>query len=307
MRVAAIDCGTNSIRLLVVEKVPGGEVTELDRRLELVRLGQGVDATGAFAPDALVRTMTAIDQFSDVVGELGVEKVRFVATSAARDARNREDFFSGVRERLGVDAEIISGPEEAELSFRGALSGVTQASGRVLVIDIGGGSTELVVGSVEPTGAVVEKAVSLDMGSVRLRERFLHSDPPSDAEVGAARAFVEGLLEGSKVPLDGIDTFIGVAGTTTSLSAIEQDLMAYDRRKVHGSVLAPEQVHVLAERLLASTVQEVLTTTCLPAKRAEVICGGALVCDAIAQRVGRPMVVSENDILDGVVMGLIAS
>lgn len=302
MRVAAIDCGTNSIRLLVVEQAADQTLTELDRRLELVRLGQGVDASGSFAPEALERTMEALDRFAQVIAGFAVDRVRFVATSAARDAGNRDDFFAGVRSRLGVEAEVIPGQEEAELSFRGALSGVPQADGRVLVVDIGGGSTELVVGTAD---GVIEQARSLDMGSVRLRERFLHDDPPTVEQVAAARSFVADLLAGSGVELAGIDHFIGVAGTTTSLSAIHQGLSQYDRALVHGSVLEVGQVHELAVHLLALDVQATVDSTCLPRKRAEVICGGALICDEVASRVGTAMVVSENDILDGLVMGLL--
>lgn len=304
MRVAAIDCGTNSIRLLVAEQGADGSMVELDRRLALVRLGQGVDATGEFHPDALQRTFDAIDRYARVVREFGVEKIRFVATSAARDARNRDAFFDGVRSRLGVDAEVIAGTEEAELSFRGALGGVPPDAGPVLVIDIGGGSTELIMGSRE---GVIEHATSLDMGSVRLRERFLRSDPPTDDEIEAATEFVDGLLDGSGIDFTRINFFIGVAGTTTSLSAIEQGLTEYVREKVHRSVLTVEQVQAQASRLLAMTADEVERHTCLPRKRAEVICAGALILSRIAGRVGRPMVVSEADILDALALGLLTA
>ena len=192
-RVAAIDCGTNSIRLLVAEKGVDGSMVEIDRRLQLVRLGQGVDATGEFHPDALARTFAAIDDHAAVIREFGCEKVRFVATSAARDARNRDAFFEGVRSRLGVDAEIIPGTEEAELSFQGAIGGVGASQGPVLVMDIGGGSTELITGS---TSGAISHAISLNVGSVRLKERFLHSDPATEEEIDEAAAFIDGLLDG---------------------------------------------------------------------------------------------------------------
>ena len=192
-RVAAIDCGTNSIRLLVAEKGVDGSMVEIDRRLQLVRLGQGVDATGEVHPDALARTFAAIDDHAAVIREFGCEKVRFVATSAARDARNRDAFFEGVRSRLGVDAEIIPGTEEAELSFQGAIGGVGASQGPVLVIDIGGGSTELITGS---TSGAISHAISLNVGSVRLKERFLHSDPATEEEIDEAAAFIDGLLDG---------------------------------------------------------------------------------------------------------------
>lgn len=299
--VAAIDCGTNSIRLLVAESGPGGQLVELDRRLELVRLGQGVDATGEFHPEALARTFAAIDDYARVIRDFGCTRVRFVATSAARDAHNRETFFSGVRERLGVEAEIIPGDEEAALSFAGALAGVRPDQEPVLVIDIGGGSTELVQGSRDTT---ITHAISLDMGSVRLRERFLHSDPPTADQIDAARAFADGLLERSGIDFAAVRSFIGVAGTTTSMSAIHQGLMTYQRDRVHGSSLTPGQIDSLAERLLATPVDELVRTTCLPAKRAEVICAGALILSRIAQRVAEPMVVSESDILDALAQGL---
>lgn len=301
-RVAAVDCGTNSIRLLVAERGADGRMVELDRRLQLVRLGQGIDATGEFHPDALARTFAAIDDYAAVVRELGAERIRFVATSAARDARNREEFFAGVRDRLGVEAEVIPGTEEAELSFQGAIGGVEATEGPVLVVDIGGGSTELITGL--PTGEI-SHAVSLDVGSVRLRERFLHSDPPTEDEVDAAQAFVDGLLDGSGVDFGRVRTFIGVAGTATSLSAINQDLATYQRELVHRSLLEVDEVEHLAATLLATPAAEVEATTCLPMKRAELVCAGALVCASIARRVRRPMVVSESDILDAVALRLL--
>ncbi|MEL4505350.1 Ppx/GppA phosphatase family protein [Luteococcus sp. H138] len=301
--VAAIDCGTNSIRLLIAEAGPDGQMVELDRRLELVRLGQGVDATGEFHPEALVRTFAAIDDYAEVIRRFDCQRVRFVATSAARDAHNRETFFAGVRDRLGVEVEIIPGDEEAALSFAGALAGVRPQSEPVLVIDIGGGSTELIQGGCDAT---ISHAISLDMGSVRLRERFLHSDPPTDDEVGTARGFVDALLERSGIEFASVKSFIGVAGTTTSMSAIHQGLMNYQRELVHGSSLTPDEIYRLAERLMATPVDELTRSTCLPAKRAEVICAGALILSRIAQRVSEPMVVSESDILDALAMGLLA-
>ena len=302
-RVAVIDCGTNSIRLLVMSRDVDGRLVEHDRRLELVRLGQGVDATGEFHPDALARTFAACERFAVVIADQKCDRVRFVATSAARDARNREAFFGGVRERLGVEVEVIEGEEEARLSFHGALAGVAVSEEPVLVIDIGGGSTEHIVGS---ASGRIDHAISLDVGSVRIRERYLLSDPPTDAEITAARTFVGSLLDASGVDFASIRTFIGVAGTVTSLSAIHQELAVYDRAVVHGSVLTVGEVHALAVRLLASTAADVEATTCLPLKRAEVICAGALIADEIARRVDVPMIISESDILDGMAMELLA-
>ncbi len=301
-RVAAIDCGTNSIRLLVAES-GAGSMVELDRRLQLNRLGQGVDATAEFHPDALQRTWQAVDDYAQVIAGFGVERLRFVATSAARDARNREELFAGVRERLGVEVEIIPGTEEASLSFTGALSGVAVEAEPVLVIDIGGGSTELITGSRDGR---IQHAVSLDIGSVRLRERLLHSDPPTADEIERTLAHVDELLDSSGTDFAAIQTFIGVAGTATSLSALNQGLQHYQRDQVHGSLLTTDELTRLSDELLRTPVAEVEATTCLPRKRAEVICAGALINAAIARRVAAPMVVSESDILDALVMGLLA-
>ena len=300
-RYAAIDCGTNSIRLLIADVDAAGRLVEHERRLELVRLGQGVDSTGRFHPDALVRTFAACDHFAEVIRRYGCDRVRFVATSAARDVSNRAEFFHGVERRLGVLPEVIPGAEEALLSFVGALSGVPDAHEPVLVVDIGGGSTELVVGA----GGEVRSAVSLDMGSVRLRERFLRSDPPSGDEIEAARRFVRGLLDGSGVDLLAPRTVIGVAGTVTSLSAIDQGLAVYDRRLVHRSRLSRDRVADLATRLLSLTGAQIEAGTCLPTKRAEVIAGGALICAEVIRRTAADhLTVSESDILDGMVLAM---
>ena len=300
-RYAAIDCGTNSIRLLVADIAADRRLVERDRRLELVRLGQGVDATGRFHPDALARTFAACDHFAEVIRALGCDRIRFVATSAARDVGNRDEFFAGVEQRLGVVPEVIPGAEEALLSYTGALSGVPDAADPVLVIDIGGGSTELVVGS----GGRVFSAVSLNMGSVRLRERYLRDDPPTPDQVAAAREFVSGLLDGSGVDLAAARSVVGVAGTVTSLSAIDQSLDVYDPQRVHGSRLSRTQIADLAARLLSLTGPQIEASTCLPLKRAEVIAGGALICEEIANRTAAGhLTVSENDILDGMVLAM---
>ncbi|HEY5483262.1 MAG TPA: Ppx/GppA phosphatase family protein [Propionibacteriaceae bacterium] len=303
MRVAVIDCGTNTIRLLVADPGPGMSLIEVDRRLELVRLGQGVDATRRFHPDALARTFAAVDTYATRIRDLGVDQVRFLATSAARDVSNRDEFFEGVRERLGVDVDVITGDEEARLSFLGALSGGPVAEGPVLVMDVGGGSTELILGDLEGS---VRVARSLDMGSVRIRERFLAGDPPTAAEVAAARAFVDGLLDSSGVPISETATWIGVAGTTTSLSALSQGLTAYDRTRVHNSIVGLDEITRLSEQLLATPVDEVLAKhPMLQRLRAEVICAGALIVEEVAARVGEPMTVRETDILDGATLELL--
>ena len=305
-RVAAIDCGTNSVRLLIGQARPGGGFDEIDRRLHLTRLGQGVDATGEFHPDALARTMAALDDYATRIADAGADRVRFVATSAARDARNRDAFFDGVRARLGVDAEVIAGKEEALLSFTGALSAIPDAPGLVVVMDIGGGSTELVLGTGGAT-PTIDAAVSLDIGSVRLRERLLHSDPPTASQMQDATAHVDALLAGSGVDLGSAATWIGVGGTATSLSALAQGLASYDRAGVHGSVLPRSTLDALAASLLASSVAQVLEYPTMVPGRADVICAGALIAQLVGERTGLDLTVSESDILDGLVLGLLTA
>lgn len=304
-RVAAIDCGTNSVRLLIADGTGDGRLADVDRRLHLTRLGQGVDATGEFHPDALARTLEAVADFAAEIAEAGVDRVRMVATSAARDARNREEFFAGVRERLGVDAEIISGDEEAYLSFRGALTALPDAPAPALVMDIGGGSTELVVGAPSPAGPVLSRGLSLDVGSVRVRERFLAGDPPTPDQIAAASAFVDGLLDDSGVDFAAVRSWIGVGGTVTSLSALHQRLPVYDRTKVHGSTMTQDEVVTLADGLLSLSVAQVREFPSMPAKRADVICAGALVAARVARRSPVPLLISEADILDGIALGLL--
>lgn len=300
--VAAIDCGTNSVRLLIARGTAAG-FAEVERALHLTRLGQGVDATGRFHPDALARTFAAVDDFALRIAAAGATRLRFVATSAARDAANREEFFDGVRRRLGVDAEVISGDEEAALSFAGAVSALPDAEAPVLVMDIGGGSTELVLAGVDG----VARGLSLDMGSVRLRERFLHGDPPTADQVSDAAAFVDSLLDASGVDIGSARTFVGVGGTATSVSALVQELPAYDRSRVHCSVVTRDAVSELAERLLAAPVAEVVTLPTMQPGRADVICAGALICARVAARASVDLTVSEADILDGLVAGLLRS
>jgi exopolyphosphatase/guanosine-5'-triphosphate,3'-diphosphate pyrophosphatase len=298
---AAVDCGTNSVRLLVCRR-EDGRLVELDRRLHLTRLGQGVDATGRFHPDALTRTLDAMADFGAELDRLDVPLAhrRVVATSAARDAANSAEFFTGARARLGVDAEVIPGEEEARLSYAGAVAGLPGIVQPVLVMDIGGGSTELVMGS----DGVPSHAVSLDVGAVRVRERFLHSDPPLLKEVAAARSYVGGLLDGSGIDFPRVATWVGVGGTATSLSALVQSLPSYDRALVHGSVVAQVELAALTDRLLALPVAEVAALPTMVPGRADVICAGALICELVARRVGASLTVSEADILDGIVIHL---
>jgi exopolyphosphatase / guanosine-5'-triphosphate,3'-diphosphate pyrophosphatase len=299
--VAAVDCGTNSVRLLICRVEADGRITEIDRRLHITRLGQGVDATGAFHPEALARTLAAMADFGAQLDQLGVRRRRVVATSAARDAANSAQFFEGVRARLGVEAEIIPGAEEARLSYVGAVGALPALAQPVLVIDIGGGSTELVLGR----EAELLHAVSLDVGSVRVRERFLHSDPPSNAEVAEASAYINSLLDGSGIDFAAVATWVGVGGTVTSLSALIQGLGVYDRDAVHGSRLDRAELAAFADQLLNAPIQTVAQFPTMVPGRADVMCAGALVCWLIGDRLDGPLVVSEADILDGIVAGLV--
>jgi len=307
MRVAAIDCGTNSIRLLIAEPDGSGGLADLERRLEIVRLGQGVDATGEFHPDALRRTFAAVDGYAELIkkAEVPTGKVHFVATSAARDVKNREAFFAGVKERLGVLPDVISGETEARLSFLGALSRVKPEGEPVLVMDIGGGSTELITGG---ASGDLHSAVSLDVGSVRVTERFFKQNPVADDDLERAAGYVDDLLTGSGVDFDSIGAWIGVAGTVTTLAGVYLELERYDRERVHGARIPlaaiAEQLHRLAEL----TVDQIRALPSMHPGRADVITGGALVESRIAARVHLDhLIVSESDILDGIALQLIAS
>jgi len=306
MRVAAIDCGTNSIRLLIAEPDGSGGLANLERRLEIVRLGQGVDATGEFHPDALRRTFAAVDGYAELIkkAEVPTGKVHFVATSAARDVKNREAFFAGVKERLGVLPDVISGETEARLSFLGALSRVKPEGEPVLVMDIGGGSTELITGGADGD---LHSAVSLDVGSVRVTERFFKQNPVADDDLERAAGYVDDLLTGSGVDFDSIGAWIGVAGTVTTLAGVYLELERYDRERVHGARIPlaaiAEQLHRLAEL----TVDQIRALPSMHPGRADVITGGALVESRIAARVHLDhLIVSESDILDGIALQLIA-
>ncbi|MER5497004.1 exopolyphosphatase [Streptomyces sp. NPDC002466] len=306
-RVAAIDCGTNSIRLLVADADPAtGELVELDRRMEIVRLGQGVDRTGRLAPEALERTFAACRRYAEVIEEHGARKIRFVATSASRDAENRDEFVRGVREILGVDPEVISGDQEAEFSFTGAtreLADHDHLAKPYLVVDIGGGSTEFVVGDDH-----VRAARSVDIGCVRMTERHLVrdgvvTDPPSAGRIDAIRADIEAALDLAEksVPLAGTATLVGLAGTVTTVAAIAQGLDAYDSDAIHHSRISFDQVQEITSRLLASTHAERAAIGAMHPGRVDVIAAGALILLAVMKRTGaQEVVVSEHDILDGI-------
>jgi exopolyphosphatase / guanosine-5'-triphosphate,3'-diphosphate pyrophosphatase len=304
-RVAAIDCGTNSIRLLIAEPDGSGGLKDLERRLEVVRLGQGVDATGEFHPDALTRTFAAVDDYAALIKEADVpiEKVHFVATSATRDVKNRETFFAGIQQRLGVMPDVISGETEASLSFIGTLSRVTPAGEPVLVMDIGGGSTELITGS---AAGDMDSAISLDIGSVRITERFLKQNPVADDDLDLASSYVDDLLAGSGVDFASLGTWIGVAGTVTTLAGVYLELEHYDRERVHGAVIPLPAAQELLHRLAGMTVDEIRALPSMHPARADVITGGALVAARVAARLKvADLIVSESDILDGIALGIL--
>ncbi|MFE6521983.1 exopolyphosphatase [Streptomyces sp. NPDC057794] len=306
-RVAAVDCGTNSIRLLVADAdLATGELTDLDRRMTIVRLGQGVDRTGRLAPEALQRTFAACREYAGIIKEHGAERLRFVATSASRDAENRDEFVRGVLDILGVEPEVISGDQEAEFSFTGAtreLAGRDHLPTPYLVVDIGGGSTEFVVGDDR-----VRAARSVDIGCVRMTERHLVrdgvvSDPPSGEQIAAMRADIEAALDlaGETVPLGEARTLVGLAGSVTSVSAIAQELPAYDSGAIHHSRVSRAKVREITEWLLRSTHAERAAVPSLHPGRVDVIGAGALVLLSIMERTGaEEVVVSEHDILDGI-------
>lgn len=310
-RVAAIDCGTNSIRLLVADATTGADgapaLRDVHREMRIVRLGQGVDATGVLAPEALERTRAALVDYTAVLRREGAERVRMTATSATRDASNREDFFGMVRATLGVDAEVISGDEEAQLSFVGAVGELDPADGPFVVVDVGGGSTELVVGELTGDGAVVTAARSVDVGSVRITERCLPGDPPTDDEVREARAVAAGILDEAFAAVDvaGVRTWVGVAGTITTLSAVALGLPEYDSAAVHLSRLSGDDLHRTAAELLGLSRADRARHGAIHPGRIDVIGGGALIVDVLArelrERAGvTELVVSEHDILDGI-------
>jgi exopolyphosphatase/guanosine-5'-triphosphate,3'-diphosphate pyrophosphatase len=309
-RVAAIDCGTNSIRLLVadVDRRDGATaLRDVHREMRIVRLGQGVDATGRLSPEAIERTRAALADFTAIVRRRGAERVRMVATSATRDAANKEDFFAMVRGSLGVNAEVISGDEEARLSFAGAVGDFDPADGPFLVVDVGGGSTELVLGTWDGTAATVTAASSVDVGCVRITERCLPSDPPTPAEQKVAEEFALAVLERAfdVVPVARARTWIGVAGTMTQLSSLVLRLPSHDPALVHLSRLSDQQLHDISAELLGMTHAQRAANPTIHPGRVDVIHGGALIvrvlADELRARAGiTELMVSEHDILDGI-------
>lgn len=311
-RLAGIDCGTNSIRLLIAEPVDG-RLRDIHREMRIVRLGEGVDATGRFASEALERTRAALADYADLLVAHGVSRVRMVATSATRDAANRDVFFDMTAQVLGraVDgaiAEVITGHEEAELSFRGAVGELDAAEGPFVVVDLGGGSTEVVLGN--PVDGV-SASHSANVGCVRLTERCLHSDPPTTEEVAAARDVARELLGAAvqAVPVQHARTWVGVAGTMTTLSALALGLAEYDSDAIHLSRIGFADLAVVCDQLIGMTHAERAALGPMHPGRVDVIGGGAIVVQELArilaQRAGiEELVVSEHDILDGIVLSI---
>nr|WP_203610443.1 Ppx/GppA phosphatase family protein [Streptomyces sp. SID8111] len=299
--------------MLVADAHPGtGELTDLDRRMTIVRLGEGVDRTGRLAPQALERTFAACRAYAEIIERHGAERTRFVATSASRDAENRDDFVRGVVDILGVEPEVITGDQEAAFSFTGAtkeLTGRTDLRRPFLVVDIGGGSTEFVLGDDR-----VRAARSVDVGCVRMTERHLVrdgavTDPPTAGQVAAMRADIESALDLAEktVPLREAHTLVGLAGSVTTVSAIAQDLPGYDSAAIHHSRISRERVREISEWLLRSTHAERAAIPSMHPGRVDVIAAGALVLLAVMERVdAREVVASEHDILDGIAWSLAA-
>ncbi|MFD4291770.1 exopolyphosphatase [Rhodococcus sp. NPDC058505] len=312
-RVAAIDCGTNSIRLLVADADEHGRLTDVVREMRVNRLGQGVDATGRFTPEALERTRAALEEYAGMIGETGASRVRMVATSATRDAANREDFFALTREVLGAvlpgsEAEVITGDEEARLSFAGAVGELDAAAGPFVVVDLGGGSTEVVLGDADG----VHAAHSTDIGCVRLTERCLHDDPPTADQIAAAREFAAVKIGEAfaRVPVERARTWVGVAGTMTTLAAVSLDLPHYDAERVHLSRMSLDRLHEVNAALLHRTHEQRAAIATIHPGRVDVIGGGAIVADVLGEELARragitELIVSEHDILDGIALSIL--
>ena len=301
MRVAAIDCGTNSIRLLIAD-VQGDNFREVIREMEIVRLGQGVDKTGEFHPDAIARTLTAVDKFANEIAKRGVEKIRFCATSATRDAKNRELFIDGVKARLGVTPEVITGEEEAALSFAGATKDLPDSIAPYLVIDIGGGSTEFVLGTQK-----VAQAKSVNIGCVRMSERHFKSDPATQAEIESARKDIQQAISQAAqvVDIKAAKSLIAVAGTATTVAAAALELPEYDRYAIHLSRISAEQTHEVSEMFLKLNRKERAALGYMHPGRVDVIGAGSLVLSEIVKAVGaKEFIACESDILDGIAFSL---
>ncbi|WP_202912051.1 Ppx/GppA phosphatase family protein [Nesterenkonia muleiensis] len=312
MRVAAIDCGTNSIRLLIADvDLPGsGALTDVVRRMTVVRLGEGVDQTGEFSAAALQRTFSAVDDYAELIRKHKVQAVRFAATSASRDVSNRGEFIDGVRARLSVEPEVIRGSEEAGLSFAGAASVLNwDVERKVLVIDLGGGSTEFVLG----TSAGAEHAISTDMGCVRFTERHMRSDPPAETECSMAAFETLSFLEdvAQVVPLHEAEAVIGVAGTVTTVTAHALKLEDYDAETINGAELSLDAIHQSVDQLVHTTRDQRAAMPFMHPGRVDVIGAGALIWGTILDYLNKvtggrvsTAIASEHDILDGLAMSV---
>ena len=305
-RYAAIDCGTNAIRLLIAD-VMGGQLTEVTRRMLTVRLGEGIDATGEFSQVALERTFSAVEDYAKEIERFDVRATRMVATSASRDARNADVFIEGVRRRLGINPEVVAGTEEAELSFIGAARGLSASllDSPLLIADIGGGSTEFVVG--DAASGVITSMCSVDVGCVRMTERHLHDDPPTAEQVDQAVHTIDGILDQAfeRVDISGVHTFVGLAGSVTTVAALAHGLATYDPAAIHGSLVTLSQVEEVTDRLVRMARTERAAEPVMHPGRVDVIAGGALVLRQIMRRLPVHFVIaSEADLLDGIVYRL---
>ena len=306
VRVAAIDCGTNSVRLLVADvDRAAGRLTDVDRRLEIVRLGQGVDATGRLGAEPLARTFRVLRSYRKIIAEASASAVRMVATSATRDAANSGEFVAGVRDILAIEPEVLSGEDEARLSFTGATAELAgDAAAPYLVTDIGGGSTEFVLG--EP-GAMTA-GVSVNIGCVRMTERHLRHDPPGDAEIAAARADIDAALDvvAGKIPVSAARTLVGLAGSVTTVAALALGLDSYRADRIHHARISVAAVRQQTTSLLGQTRADRASLAVMHPGRVDVIGGGALVLLRIMERFGfGEVLVSEHDILDGLAWSLV--
>ncbi len=301
MRLAAIDCGTNSLRLLIAD-IDGNNFREVHRDMRVVRLGQGVDKNKAFAPEAIERTLAVTAEYAAILRSKGVEKIRFCATSATRDATNRDLFIDGVRDILGITPEVIPGSEEAALSFLGATKELGQELSPFLVVDIGGGSTEFVLGSTDVTSAR-----SVNIGCVRMSERHLTAQPPNAEQVAEAIVDIDAAIldAGSHVDFSAAQTLIAVAGTATTVAAAALDLPDYDRYAIHLSRIPAAKVHEVAEMFASMTRDEIAALGYMHPGRVDVITSGSLVLSRVMTLTGaKEFVASESDILDGIAWGL---
>jgi exopolyphosphatase/guanosine-5'-triphosphate,3'-diphosphate pyrophosphatase len=301
MRVGVVDCGTNSIRLLIAD-IESGNFREVTRQMQVVRLGQGVDETNQFHPDAISRTFAAVDLYAAEITRRGVEKIRFCATSATRDALNRNVFVDGVKERLGIEPEVISGDEEARLSFAGATREFSRVDGPFLVVDIGGGSTEFVLGTDS-----VDSAISVNIGCVRMTERHFRNDPPTADEIAIARRDIQNAIDiaYASVDIKSAKTLVAVAGTATTVAAAALNLPEYDRHAIHLSRISAEQVHTVSNNFLNMKREDRAALGYMHPGRVDVISAGSLVLSEIMRATGaKEFVASENDILDGMAWSL---